>query len=52
MTRFAEPRTTGGAVRGGRVSVLDHDNPADSDSLAVNRFNVVEVDHVLRGLNG
>ena len=33
MTRFAEPRTTGGAVRGAQVSVLDHDNCANSDWL-------------------
>ncbi|MCY3808286.1 MAG: hypothetical protein OXG58_02425 [Gemmatimonadetes bacterium] len=51
MTRLTESRTTGGTVRGAQVSVLDHDNLANNDWLAVNRFNVVEVDHA-RGLNG
>ena len=38
MTRFTEPRTTGGTVREAQGSALDHDNLADSDLLAVNRF--------------
>ena len=45
MTRFTEFRTTGGTVREAQGSVLDHDYPANSDLLAVNRFSVVEEDH-------
>ena len=43
-----EYRTAGGAVRGAQVSVLDHDNPANNDWLAVNQFTVVEGEHERR----
>ncbi len=37
-----EYRTSGGAVRGAQVSVLDYGNPANNNWLAVNQFTVVE----------
>ena len=37
-----EYRTAGGALRGAQVSVLDFDDPANNDWLAVNQFTVVE----------
>ncbi len=43
-----EYRTAGGAVRGAQVSVLDFDNPANNDWLAVNQFTVVEGEHERR----
>ena len=43
-----EYRTARGAVRGGQVSVLDYDNPANNDWLAVNQFTVVESEHKRR----
>lgn len=47
MTRFAESRTTGGTVREAQGSVLDHDYPAHSDLLAVNRFGTTARGHAL-----
>ena len=44
MTRVTGS-TVGGTARGAQVSILDHDNCASSDLLAVSRFNVVEEDH-------
>jgi len=43
-----EYRTAGGAVRGAQVSILDYDNPANNDWLAVNQFTVVEGEHERR----
>ncbi len=43
-----EYRTAGGTVRGAQVSVLDYDNPANNDWLAVNQFTVVEGEHERR----
>ena len=43
-----EYRTDGGAVRGAQVSVLDFDNPANNDWLAVNQLTVVEGEHERR----
>ena len=43
-----EYRTAGGAVRGAQVSVLDFENPANNDWLAVNQFTVVEGEHERR----
>ena len=40
--------TGGGAVRGAQVSVLDYENPANNDWLAVNQFTVVEGEHERR----
>ena len=37
-----EYRTTSGSVRGAQVSVLDYEDPANNDWLAVNQFTVVE----------
>ena len=37
-----EYRTAGGTVRGAQVSVLDYENPANNDWLAVNQFTVVD----------
>ncbi len=37
-----EYRTDAGQVRGAQVSVIDYDNPANNDWLAVNQFTVVE----------
>ena len=37
-----EYRTAGGALRGAQVSVLDCEDPANNDWLAVNQFTVVE----------
>ena len=37
-----EYRTSGGALRGAQVSVLDCEDPANNDWLAVNQFTVVE----------
>ena len=43
-----EHRTAKGAVRGAQVSVLDFENPANNDWLAVNQFTVVEGEHERR----
>ena len=43
-----ERRDSNGRVRGAQVSVLDFDNPADNDWLAVNQFTVVENKHMRR----
>ena len=43
-----EYRTAGGALRGAQISVLDHENPANNDWLAVNQFTVVEGEHERR----
>ena len=43
-----EYRTTGGTVRGAQVSILDYENPANNDWLAVNQFTVVEDEHQRR----
>ena len=43
-----EYRTTGGTVRGAQVSILDYENPANNDWLAVNQFTVVEGEHQRR----
>ena len=43
-----EYRTAHGALRGAQVSVLDYDNPANNDWLAVNQFTVVEGEHKRR----
>ncbi|WP_420634327.1 type I restriction endonuclease subunit R [Candidatus Palauibacter sp.] len=43
-----EYRTPGGAMRGAQVSVLDHENSANNDWLAVNQFTVVEGEHERR----
>ena len=43
-----EYRTAGGAVSGAQVSVLDYENPANNDWLAVNQFTVVEGEHERR----
>ena len=43
-----EYRTSGGALRGAQVSVLDFDDPANNDWLAVNQFTVVEGEHERR----
>ena len=43
-----EYRTSGGAVRGAQVSVLDYGNPANNNWLAANQFTVVEGEHERR----
>ena len=43
-----EYRTARGAVRGAQISVLDYENPANNDWLAVNQFTVVEGEHERR----
>ena len=43
-----EHRTDGGGLRGAQVSVLDFENPASNDWLAVNQFTVVEGEHERR----
>ena len=43
-----EYRDDGGAVRGAQTRVLDFDNPAKNDWLAVNQFTVVESKHERR----
>ena len=43
-----EYRTAGGALRGAQVSILDYENPANNDWLAVNQFTVVEGEHKRR----
>ena len=43
-----EYRTAGGALRGAQVSILDYENPANNDWLAVNQFTVVEGEHERR----
>ena len=40
-----EYRATGGSIRGAQVDVLDYDDPASNDWLAVNQFTVVEGEH-------
>ena len=37
-----ERRADGGAIRGAQVKVIDFDNPANNDWLAVNQFTVTE----------
>ncbi|GIW19420.1 MAG: DEAD/DEAH box helicase [Tepidiforma sp.] len=43
-----EYRTADGAVRGGQARVIDFDDPANNDWLAVNQFTVVENKHERR----
>ena len=43
-----EYRTTGGVLRGAQVTILDYENPANNDWLAVNQFTVVEGEHQRR----
>ncbi|WP_419949141.1 type I restriction endonuclease subunit R [Candidatus Palauibacter sp.] len=43
-----EHRTAAGALTGAQVSVLDFENPASNDWLAVNQFTVVEGEHERR----
>ena len=43
-----EYRTSGDTMRGAQVSVLDYENPANNDWLAVNQFTVVEGEHERR----
>ena len=43
-----EYRTAGGTLRGAQVSILDYENPANNDWLAVNQFTVVEGEHQRR----
>ena len=43
-----EYRTAGGALRGAQVSVLDFEDPANNDWLAVNQFTVVDGEHERR----
>ena len=43
-----EHRTPSGAVRGAQASVIDFENPANNDWLAVNQFTVVEGEHERR----
>ena len=43
-----EYRTVGAALRGAQVSVLDYENAANNDWLAVNQFTVVEGEHERR----
>ena len=43
-----EYRTTGGTIRGAQVSILDYEDPANNDWLAVNQFTVVAGEHQRR----
>ena len=43
-----EYRTTGGTLRGAQVSILDYEDPANNDWLAVNQFTVVDGEHERR----
>ena len=43
-----EYRVDGGAIRGAQVAVIDYDNPATNDFLAVNQITVTERDHMRR----
>lgn len=43
-----EYRTAEGAIRGAQTRVIDFDEPANNDWLAVNQFTVVENKHVRR----
>ena len=43
-----EYRTAHGPLRGAQVSILDYENPANNDWLAVNQFTVVEGEHERR----
>ncbi len=43
-----EYRTTSGTLRGAQVSILDYENPANNDWLAVNQFTVVDGEHKRR----
>ena len=43
-----EHRTTGGALRGAQVAVVDYDYPINNDWLAVNQFTVVDGEHERR----
>ena len=43
-----EYRTAAGALRGAQISVLDFEEPANNDWLAVNQFTVVEGEHERR----
>ena len=43
-----EYRTAGGAIRGAQATVIDYDNPAVNDFLAVNQVTVTEREHTRR----
>ena len=43
-----EYRDAGGEIRGGQARVIDFDNPAGNDWLAVNQFSVTENKHTRR----
>ena len=43
-----EYRAAGGAIRGAQVQVIDFDDPANNDWLAVNQFTVTENRHTRR----
>ena len=43
-----EYRTDGGAIRGAQAAVIDYDNPAANDFLAVNQVTVTEREHTRR----
>ena len=43
-----EYRTAGGTLCGAQVSILDYENPANNDWLAVNQFTVVDGEHKRR----
>ena len=43
-----EHRTDNGAIRGAQARVIDFDDPANNDWLAVNQFTVVEIKHERR----
>jgi type I restriction enzyme R subunit len=43
-----EHRDAGGAIRGAQARVIDFDDPANNDWLAVNQFTVVENKHTRR----
>lgn len=43
-----EHRVNDGEFRGAQVSVIDYENPASNDFLAVNQFTVVEGEHERR----
>ena len=43
-----EYRTDGGPIRGAQAAVIDYDNPAANDFLAVNQVTVTERDHTRR----
>ena len=43
-----EYRTTDGTLRGAQLTILDYENPAKNDWLAVNQFTVVDGEHKRR----